>query len=133
MVVTLVCVSVCLFAAACPHYCMDPDVTWGNGTGCLLADVQLADLQSVHGLRCSLYSLYVSFKLYSLYVSFKLVIIISHFSRCITSNLTTFTTGDNQSLFGPAACCVLRRKRRNTPHVGAAQHRVRCECSFSRL
>jgi len=24
-----VCVSVCLSAAACPHYCTDPDVTWG--------------------------------------------------------------------------------------------------------
>ena len=27
--VTRVCVSVCLSAAACPHYCTDPDVTWG--------------------------------------------------------------------------------------------------------
>jgi len=24
-----VCLSVCLFAAACLHYCTDPDVTWG--------------------------------------------------------------------------------------------------------
>jgi len=24
-----VCVPVCLSAAACPHYCTDPDVTWG--------------------------------------------------------------------------------------------------------
>jgi len=24
-----VCVSVCLSLAAFPHYCMDPDVTWG--------------------------------------------------------------------------------------------------------
>jgi len=23
------CVSVCLCAAACPHYCTEPDVTWG--------------------------------------------------------------------------------------------------------
>jgi len=22
-------VCVCLSAATCPHYCMDPDVTWG--------------------------------------------------------------------------------------------------------
>jgi len=28
--------SVCLSAAACPHYCMDPDVTWGTGRGCPL-------------------------------------------------------------------------------------------------
>ena len=27
-VVTRVCVSVCLSAAACLHYCTDPDVTW---------------------------------------------------------------------------------------------------------
>jgi len=31
-----VCVSVCLSAAACPHYCTDPDVTWGSGRGCPL-------------------------------------------------------------------------------------------------
>jgi len=24
-----VCMPVCLSAAACPHHCMDPDVTWG--------------------------------------------------------------------------------------------------------
>jgi len=40
-VVTRVCVCVCLSlslcvclsAAACPHYCTDPDVPWGNGRG----------------------------------------------------------------------------------------------------
>jgi len=26
-----VCLSVCLSAAACPHYCTDPNVTWGSG------------------------------------------------------------------------------------------------------
>jgi len=30
------CLSVCLSAAACPHYCTDPDVTWGSGRGCPL-------------------------------------------------------------------------------------------------
>jgi len=34
-VVTRVCVSVCLSAAACLHYCTDPDVTWGNGMATL--------------------------------------------------------------------------------------------------
>ena len=32
-----VCVSVCLSAAACPHYCTDPDVTWevvGDAPSC---------------------------------------------------------------------------------------------------
>jgi len=29
-----VCVSVCLSAAACLHYCTDPNVTCGSGRGC---------------------------------------------------------------------------------------------------
>jgi len=29
-----VCVSVCLSLAAFPHYCTDPDETWGNGRQC---------------------------------------------------------------------------------------------------
>jgi len=44
-------VCVCLSVAACPHYCMDPDVTWGNGRGCPLVVHYWADLQSVHGFR----------------------------------------------------------------------------------
>jgi len=28
------CVCLCLSAAACPHCCTDPDVTWGTGAGC---------------------------------------------------------------------------------------------------
>ena len=47
-----VCLCVCLSFAACPHYCTDPDVTWGNGRGCPLVVHYWADLQSVHGLRC---------------------------------------------------------------------------------
>jgi len=44
---------VCLSAAACPHYCTDPDITWGSGRGCPLVVHYWADLQSVHGLlRC---------------------------------------------------------------------------------
>jgi len=34
-----VCLSVCLFVAVCPHYCTDPDVTWGvveAAPGCVL-------------------------------------------------------------------------------------------------
>jgi len=31
-----VCVSVCLSLAAFPHYCTDPDLTWGNSRGCPL-------------------------------------------------------------------------------------------------
>jgi len=49
-VVTRLCV--CLSAAVRPHYCMDPDVTWGHGSGCPLVVHYWADLQSVHGLRC---------------------------------------------------------------------------------
>ena len=64
-----VCLSVCLSTAACPHYCMDPDVIWGSGRGCplvvqirftILALYKLVcmyvhywvDLQLVHGLCC---------------------------------------------------------------------------------
>jgi len=46
------CLSVCLSATACPHYCTDPDVTWGSGRGCPLVVHYWADLQSVHALRC---------------------------------------------------------------------------------
>jgi len=47
-----VCLCVCLSAAACPHYCMDPDVTWVSGKGCPLVVHCWADLQLVPGLRC---------------------------------------------------------------------------------
>jgi len=47
-----VCLSVCLSAAVRPHYCTDPDVTWGRGRGCSLVVHYWADLQSGHGLRC---------------------------------------------------------------------------------
>jgi len=50
-----VCVSVCLCllsAAACLRYCTDPDVACGSGRECPLLVHHLADLQSVHGLRC---------------------------------------------------------------------------------
>ena len=47
-----VCLSVWLSAAVHPHYCTDPDVTWRHGRGCPLVVHCLADLQSVHGLRC---------------------------------------------------------------------------------
>jgi len=43
---------VCLSLAACPHYCTDPDVTWGNGKGCRLVVHCWADLQSVHRFCC---------------------------------------------------------------------------------
>ena len=46
------CVCLCLSAAACPHYCTDPDVNWGSGRGCPLVVHYRADLQSVHGMRC---------------------------------------------------------------------------------
>ena len=47
-----VCVSVCMSVAARPHYCTDPDVTWGSGRGCPLVVHYWADLQSGYGLRC---------------------------------------------------------------------------------
>jgi len=47
-----VCLCVCLSAAACPHYCTYPDVTWGNRRGCPLVVHYWADSQSLHRLRC---------------------------------------------------------------------------------
>ena len=47
-----VCVSVCLSVAVRPHYCTDPDVTWGHGGSCPLVVHYWADLQSGHGLHC---------------------------------------------------------------------------------
>ena len=47
-----VCLSVSLSAAACPHYCTDPDVTWLSGRGCPLVVHYWGDLQSVQGLHC---------------------------------------------------------------------------------
>ena len=48
-----VCLSVCLSAAACLHYCTaDPSITWGIGRGCPLVVHYWADLQSVHGMCC---------------------------------------------------------------------------------
>jgi len=37
--------------ATLPHYCTDPEVTWGNGRAYRLV-VHYWDLQSVHGFRC---------------------------------------------------------------------------------
>jgi len=52
MLVTRVCASVYLSFAAFPHYCTDPDVSWGNGRRCPVVVHHWADLQSVHGFRC---------------------------------------------------------------------------------
>ena len=38
--------------SVCPHYCTEPDVTWGSGKGCPLVVHYWADLQLVHGLHC---------------------------------------------------------------------------------
>ena len=71
---------VCLSLDAFPHYCTDPDVSWGNGMiGCPLVVHYWADLQSVHGFRwydnialnanasLCLYTLNARFVLYKLY------------------------------------------------------------------
>ena len=46
------CLCVCLSLATFPHYCTDPNVTWGNGRRCRLVVHYWAVLQSVHGFRC---------------------------------------------------------------------------------
>jgi len=53
MLATAVCVSVCVSLTAFPHYCTDPDVTWGMvgvPSSCALLHYWV-DLQSVHGFR----------------------------------------------------------------------------------
>jgi len=52
ILIMAVCVSVCLSLATFPHYCMDVDVSWGNGRGCPLVVHYWTDLQSVYGFRC---------------------------------------------------------------------------------
>jgi len=50
-----VCITVCLSLAAFPHYCTDPNVSWGNGRWCPLVVHYWADLHSLHGtygFRC---------------------------------------------------------------------------------
>jgi len=47
-----VCLFACLSLAAFPHYCTDPDVSWGNGRECPPVVPYWADLQSLHGFRC---------------------------------------------------------------------------------
>jgi len=47
-----VCLCVCLSAAVRPHYCTDPDVTWGVVEAAPLVVHYWADLQLGHGLRC---------------------------------------------------------------------------------
>jgi len=47
-----VCLSVCLRPYAHTTAPTDPAVTWGRGRGCPLVVHYLADLQSVHRLRC---------------------------------------------------------------------------------
>ena len=47
-----VCVSVGLSIAAFPHYCRDPDVTWGMVGGCPIVVHYWVDLQLVYGFCC---------------------------------------------------------------------------------
>jgi len=50
VLVTHVCVSVCVSHTTFPHYCTDPDVT--SGMVGVPPSCALLDLQSVHGFRC---------------------------------------------------------------------------------
>ena len=43
-----VCLCVCLSLAPFQHYCMDPDITWGNGRRCPVVVQYWADFESVH-------------------------------------------------------------------------------------
>jgi len=46
------CLCVCLSVCCSPHYCTDPDVSWGNDRGALWLCTVGRILQSVHGFRC---------------------------------------------------------------------------------
>jgi len=46
-----VCVSACLSAAVRPHYCTDPDVTWGCGRGCSLVKCTIGRIRN-RGTGC---------------------------------------------------------------------------------
>ena len=52
ILVTAVCVSICLSLSAFPHYCAHPGASSGNGRVCSLVLHYWADLQSVHRFRC---------------------------------------------------------------------------------
>jgi len=52
ILVTAICVSVCLSLAAFPHYYMDHNVSWRNGRWCPIVVHYWADLQLVHGFHC---------------------------------------------------------------------------------
>ena len=115
--VTRVCVSVCLSAAACLHYCMDPDVTWRSGRGCPLVVHYWADLQSAHGLRC-----YGDWKYYanawqSPAVSVRPTARRTHYA-CVRRAAKTPLTGDK--IDAPAACAVPFR-----PYCGGVVTRTR--------
>jgi len=75
------CLCVCLSLAACPHCCMHPDVTWGNGRGSRYPLVvhYWADLQSVHVFCCNdnvAWARDVSECLYLLYAWLTLLIVV---------------------------------------------------------
>ena len=89
-VVTRVCVSVCLSAAACLHYCTDPDVTWWSGRGRLLVVHCWADLQSVHGLRC--YGNITRTRNVSEYIALCLVFLVMATLRCVADTDIIFSS-----------------------------------------
>ena len=73
------CVCVCLSLTACPHYCMDLDVTWRNGRGFPLVVHYWADLQSVHVFCCYdniARTRNVSKSLFSLYLVILVIVIV---------------------------------------------------------
>jgi len=86
LVITRVCLSVCLSAAPCPHYCMDLDAPWGDGRGCPLVVHCWEDLQSLHGLRCYgniARTRNVSECLYSFYAWLSLSLLFTTQCRCL--------------------------------------------------
>jgi len=105
---------VCLSAAACPHNCTDPDVTWGSGKGCPLVVHYWADLQSVHGLRC-----------YGNTVEIRQAHRTPHACRPRTVRMPAKTPLAGDNMDAPAACAVPFR-----PHCGGVLTRMRNVCEY---
>jgi len=81
-----VCLCVCLSLATFPHYCTNPDVTWGNDRRCPVVVQYWADLQSVHRFCC--YD-----KIARIVVNFYVLVVITAVVMLMTSSACTDVTG----------------------------------------
>jgi len=103
-----------LSLAAFPHYCMDPDASWGNDRVCPLVVHCWADLQSVHRFRCY-DNIVPNAKCHRVLVLALCLVYIRNFSHlgkmcCISLNITCFAVVGNLEfaqvcVFLHSLCC----------------------------